>query len=151
MTEMEAQSEKVVNSLVEDAVTTFRSRVTDSYELETEFIDAICDIVVDCCTTLHDTMATAVAEAQAAASEATSARASKPARAKTEGKKTRKKSAYNMFVRSQMQTQEIQDLPHKAKMGSIAEKWKAICNDEKEVKPYKDLADEINAQNEQSA
>jgi hypothetical protein len=105
----------------------FKSLLLEQYDLEGDFVAAICGI--------FRKAAEPLAEATASPKRARSA-SNKP-------KKTRKKSAYNVFVREMMKTDEIKDLDHKQKMGAIAKLWKELGVDDRT--PYADMASEENA------
>lgn len=108
------------------AEATFKSSLLEQYDLESDFVAAICAI--------FRTAAEPLAEASAAPKRSRAA-SNKP-------KKTRKKSAYNVFVREMMKTEDIKDLDHKQKMGAIAELWKKLDTDGRT--PYTEMADEEN-------
>lgn len=107
---------------VATAVESFRKSVVEQYELDESFVDDIC--------AKFEAAVQPLAEA-AAAPKRRGGGANKP-------KKARKKSAYNVFVREMMKTDEIQNLNHKEKMGAIAEKWKTLKDDDKT--PYVEMA-----------
>lgn len=104
---------------------TFKSLILEQYDLESDFISAICVIFRKSVESLGETSG-----------------APKRRTASTKPKKARKKSAYNVFVREMMKTDEIKDLDHKQKMGAIAKLWKELGDDERT--PYTTLADEEN-------
>ena len=104
----------------------FRSLILEQYDLEPEFVSAICGI--------FSKAAGPLAEASALTKRAR-ASSSKP-------KKSRKKSAYNVFVREMMKTGDIKELDHKQKMGAIAKLWKEL--DLTDRSPYADMATEEN-------
>jgi len=115
---------------------TFRKLVLEQYDLENDFVDAICGF--------FRTAAAPLAESSAAAPKRArnSTAASKP-------RKSRRKSAYNVFVREMMKTDDIKQLDHKAKMGAIAERWKQLTDDDKQ--PYTTMANAENESVEESA
>lgn len=104
------------------AVETFRKSVVEQYELDDSFVTDLC------------------AKLEAAVQPLAEAAAAPKRRGGASGKpkKARKKSAYNVFVREMMKTEKIRDLNHKAKMGAIAEEWKALKDEDKT--PYIDMA-----------
>jgi hypothetical protein len=104
----------------------FKTLLLEQYDLESDFVAAICVI-------FHKA-AEPLAESSGAPKRARSA-SNKP-------KKTRKKSAYNVFVREMMKTDEIKDLDHKQKMGAIAKLWKGLGDDDRTQ--YADMATEEN-------
>ena len=82
----------------------FRTLILNQYDLEDDFVSAICGFFRTAAETL---------------SEGTTApKRSRLISSKT--KKLRKKSAYNVYVREMMKTEDIQKLNHKDKMGAIA-------------------------------
>lgn len=107
-------ADKVAEAL-DNATAAFRDSLISSYDLDDEVVDAICDI--------FKTSASPLAAA-----------APKRSRAKSGDKKQtkRRKSAYNVYVREQMRTDEIKAVPHKEKMGQIALSWKTLSDEEKE-------------------
>lgn len=109
------------------AEASFKSSLLEQYDLESDFVTAIC--------ATFRAAAEPLAEASAAPKRSRAA-SNKP-------KKTRKKSAYNVFVREMMKTDDIKDLDHKQKMGAIAELWKKL--DAEGRTPYTEMADEENA------
>lgn len=104
----------------------FKTLLLEQYDLESDFVAAICSI--------FRKAAEPLAEA-APAKRTRGSAANKP-------KKTRKKSAYNVFVREMMKTEEIKDLDHKQKMGAIAKLWKDLGDTERT--PYADMANDEN-------
>lgn len=118
------------NERVAAAETVFRTQLLEQYDLESDFVDSICGF-----------FRSAVAPLAEAAPAPKRARggSSKPRR-------QRKKSAYNVYVREMMKTEDIQKLSHKEKMGAIAALWKDL-DDEGKV-PYTDMA---NAENTAAA
>lgn len=105
----------------------FKTSLLEQYDLESDFVAAICAIFRKAAEPLAETSTTAPKRARSA---------SKP-------KKSRKKSAYNVFVREMMKTDEIKDLDHKQKMGAIAKLWKDLSDNDRT--PYTDMANEENA------
>lgn len=101
---------------------TFRKLVLDQYELEEDFVSTVCGFFRKAAEPLAES---------AAAPKRTRAASSKP-------KKQRKKSAYNVYVREMMKTEDIQKLNHKEKMGAIATLWKSLSLDDRT--PYTDMA-----------
>lgn len=104
----------------------FKTLLLEQYDLEADFVAAICGI--------FRKAAEPLAEA-APAKRTRGNTANKP-------KKTRKKSAYNVFVREMMKTDDIKDLDHKQKMGAIAKLWKELGDTERT--PYADMANDEN-------
>lgn len=111
---------------VTKAADEFRTEVTNSYEMDSDFIDAVVAMFVKHASTLYSAPAEAPAPAKAPRKTA-----AKAATAPGEPKPTRKKSAYNVFVRQQMATEAIKLVPHKEKMGQIAACWGALTPEEK--------------------
>jgi hypothetical protein len=106
----------------------FRNLVLNQYDLEEDFVSAICGF--------FRTAAEPLAESSATP---------KRSRATTgKPKKARKKSAYNVYVREMMKTDDIQKLNHKEKMGAIASCWKELNDDDKT--PYTKMANDENAE-----
>lgn len=111
----------------------FRSLVNDNYELDAEFVDKLCEYWTQTTSPLLAITAV-VAPVQVSSAPL------KKGRGKTlvssvdetvadKPKQRRKKSAYNVYVREMMKTNDIQQLDHKHKMGAIADQWRAL-NDE---------------------
>lgn len=108
----------------------FKTLLLERYELESDFVDSICDIFSKVVEPLLETGTT-----------------SKRTRtASSKAKKPRKKSAYNVFVREMMKTDDIKELDHKQKMGAIAKLWKDL--DASSRSPYTDMANDENASSE---
>ena len=112
---------------VAEAEKKFRKLVLDSYDLDTEFVDKLGEFYTSTVTELVDGLSVPKAKRNTTG---------KP-------KTKRKKSAYNVFVREMMKTEDIQELDHKEKMSAIAKLWKAIEADEKEK--YTQMAADENA------
>lgn len=106
---------------------TFKLLLEEQYELETDFVATVCG--------LFRKAAEPLAEASAAPKR-TRAASNKP-------KKTRKKSAYNVFVREMMKSDEIKDRDHREKMGAIAKLWKDLGDEARA--PYTEMANDENA------
>lgn len=104
----------------------FKTLLLEQYDLESDFVASICGI--------FRKAAEQLAETSAAPKRARSA-SNKP-------KKTRKKSAYNVYVREMMKTDDIKDLDHKQKMGAIAKLWKELGDDDRT--PFADMANDEN-------
>lgn len=122
---------KVTDSLTK-AQDSFRTAMLETYELDQEVVEAICGLFLDSAKPLAEEVAAAAPKRARASGVSDDKKAKKP----------RKKSAYNVFVREQMKTDEIKSVPHKAKMGAIAQTWKAL-SDEDRVQ-YHTLADTEN-------
>lgn len=105
----------------------FKTLLLEQYDLESDFVASICGI--------FRKAAEQLAETSAAPKRARSA-SNKP-------KKTRKKSAYNVFVREMMKTDDIKALDHKLKMGAIAQLWKDLVEDDRT--PFADMANVENS------
>ena len=137
---------------LEQAVQSFRSEVESNYELDAEFVDALCDFFKKAALSACPTGGSApVAETKASKPRAPrKARAvvaltpvaetpvteqvSEPAAAASpeqEQKQKRKKSAYNVYVRDMMQHPDISSLNHKEKMVAIAARWKAMSDEDR--------------------
>jgi len=114
-----------VAEAVQKAQEAFRTEVTETYELDEEFVDSLVEMF-----TKHSTPLTEVAPKRSRASKASG------------DKPRRKKSAYNVFVREKMATDEIKTVPHKEKMSHIAALWAEVTDDEKEE--FKAKANEEN-------
>ena len=114
-----------VPASVTKASLAFREAVANQFELETDFLDTLCELYVN--TTLP-----LVAEAKTATKKA--AKEDAPAKVR----QPRKKSAYNVYVREQMKTDEIKSIDHKSKMGAIAKSWMELNDEDKKV--YTDMA-----------
>jgi hypothetical protein len=121
---------KTTSSNLSEAQQYFRKQVLESYDLEEEFIKKLCDIFSDACDKHLSCSTTTAKGATAAKSSA------KP-------KTKRKKSAYNLYVREMMKTEEIQTLDHKEKMSAIAKQWKAL--DDAAKVEYTEMASNENA------
>jgi hypothetical protein len=102
----------------------FRDLVEKQYDLESDFIDKLCEFFAVAAEKLGSGTV-------AKASKASPAAAGKP-------KQRRKKSAYNLYVREMMKTDEIQQLDHHEKMGAIARQWKSLSAEDKVE--YTDMA-----------
>jgi hypothetical protein len=102
------------------AADAFRKAVSSEYELDSDFVDTLVKMFSTCAKDL------CTVEAPVAKAPRKAAAKSAPA----EGKPTRKKSAYNVYVRQQMSTDAIKNVPHKEKMGQIAASWKALTAEE---------------------
>jgi hypothetical protein len=105
----------------------FKNLLLEAYDLEPDFVDAVCKN--------FRKAATPLAEASVATKRTRNA-SDKP-------KKTRKKSAYNVYVREMMKTPDIKDLDHKQKMGAIAKLWKELSADDRT--PYAEMANDENS------
>ena len=105
----------------------FRDSVASNFELEADFLNTITELFVKAATPLAEATKKA---ARASAEPATVAEPKVRARRKT--------SAYNVYVREQMKTAEIQAISHKEKMSAIASGWNALNDEQKKV--YADLA-----------
>ncbi len=127
---------KMTNASVTKAAETFRESVADNFELETEFLDTISELFVKAASPLAEAAAKKAARA-AAVPPASATGSSEPA-AEPKPRAPRKKSAYNVYVREQMKTSDIQGVDHKQKMGAIAARWNALSEEQKKV--YADMA-----------
>lgn len=114
---------------------TFRKLVLDQYDLEDDFVSAMCGFFRTAVEPLSEVSVTTKRPRAAASGD-------KP-------KKLRKKSAYNVYVREMMKTKDIQELDHKQKMGAIATVWKTL-NDEDKT-PYTKMANDENTENSAAA
>lgn len=117
--------------LVDQVEETFRKRMLETYDLEDAFVNDICSMVRDAVESLATT--------------ASAAPKSRARNTQSKAKKQRKKSAYNVYVREMMKTEDIQKLNHKEKMGAIAALWKQLDGEAKS--PYTDMANVENAEN----
>jgi len=117
------------NDRLAAAEASFKTMVLEQFDLESDFVDTLCS--------MFRKAADSLCEGSAAPK-----RRSAAASASSKPKKSRKKSAYNVFVREMMKTEDIRDLDHKQKMGAIAKLWKEL--DEAERAPYADLAKDEN-------
>jgi hypothetical protein len=115
-----------VPASVTKASEAFRLAVADNFELETEFLDSITELFVKHAAPL----------AKKSASPATATETAPAAEEKVRA--PRKKSAYNVYVREQMKTADIQGVDHKQKMGAIAARWNSLTEEQKKV--YADMA-----------
>jgi hypothetical protein len=115
----------------------FRESVAANFELEADFLNTITELFVKAATPLVDVNATATASA----STKKTTRNAQQTEAKP--RTPRKKSAYNVYVREQMKTADIQGVDHKQKMGAIAARWNALTEEQKKV--YTDMASNENA------
>lgn len=111
----------------------FRSLIVDNYEMDGEFVDKVCEFWTQTVTSLLETVpvaATTVSVAatpkkrttktnSAATTDSTLVESDKP-------KQRRKKSAYNVYVREMMKTDDIQQLDHRQKMRAIADQWRTL-------------------------
>jgi hypothetical protein len=111
----------------------FRDSVASNFELEADFLNTITELFVKAATPLAEATKKA---ARASAEPATVAEPKVRARRKT--------SAYNVYVREQMKTADIQGVDHKQKMGAIATRWNALTEEEKKV--YTDMANSENVE-----
>lgn len=114
------------------AAENFRETMVSEFELEADFVDTVVGMFTTC--------ASPLCEAAPAAAKTTR----KPKAASDEAKPKRKKSAYNVFVREQMSSEEIKAVPHKEKMGRIAGMWAGLSPEDKEA--FKAKADSENAE-----
>lgn len=130
-----------MSAAVTKASEDFRQEVTNSYEMDDIFIDAVVAMFVK-----HASGLCAPVEAPAAKAPR---KAAKAAAAPGEPKTSRKKSAYNVYVRQQMSTAEIKGVPHKEKMGKIAQSWAALSEEEKAE--YKEMARQENESQPETA
>jgi hypothetical protein len=106
---------------------TFRKLVLDQYDLEDDFVNNICGY--------FRTAAEPLLEGTGTSKRGARSGTSRP-------KKQRKKSAYNVYVREMMKTEDIQKLNHKEKMGAIAALWKGLSDPDRT--PYASMADTEN-------
>ena len=106
------------SSNLSEAQQYFRKQVLDLYDLEDDFIKKLCDAFSDACEK-HLSSSNGVGKSANAA------------KVSTKNKTKRKKSAYNLYVREMMKTEEIQSLDHKDKMCAIAKQWKSISEVDK--------------------
>ncbi len=111
----------------------FRAQVLESYDLEEDFIKKLCDIF----------SATCDKHLSCSTTSTTSAKGATVAKSSTKPKTKRKKSAYNLYVREMMKTEEIQTLDHKEKMSAIAKQWKSL--DDTAKVEYTEMANSENA------
>ncbi len=111
----------------------FRESVAANFELEADFLATITELFIKA--------ATPLAEATATTSSKKASRAEQQSEAKP--RVPRKKSAYNVYVREQMKTSDIQGVDHKQKMGAIAARWNSLTEEQKKV--YADMASNENA------
>ena len=118
------------SSNLSEAQQYFRKQVLDSYDLEDDFIKKLCDIFNDACEK-HLNSSTGGGK---------SAATTKPP---TKPKTKRKKSAYNLYVREMMKTDDVQKLDHKDKMCAIAKQWKSI--DDTDKARYVEMANSENS------
>ena len=118
-------SDKNTEKLAE-AEQLFRKLVLESYDLEEDFVNVLCEYWRKSVESVVETLT--VPKRSRAAS-------GKP-------KQRRKKSAYNVYVREMMKTPEIQELDHRMKMSAIAAEWKKLTVDAKTQ--YTDMANEEN-------
>jgi hypothetical protein len=136
---------------LEQAVQSFRSEVESNYELDAEFVDALCDFfkkaALSACPTggsapAAETKASkpraprkakAVVAPTPVAETPVTEQVSEPAAAspEQEQKQKRKKSAYNVYVREMMQHPDISSLNHKEKMVAIAARWKGMSDEDR--------------------
>jgi hypothetical protein len=120
----------VTPSNVTKASLVFRAAVADQFELEPEFLDTVCELFVKAALPL--TESTTVASKKAAAPRDEVVKVRQP----------RKKSAYNVYVREQMKTDDIKSIDHKSKMAAIAKSWKELSEEDKAR--YTSLANDEN-------
>lgn len=113
-----------VTQVLEAATEAFRSEVSESYDIDSEVISALCEMFAK-----HAKGLTELAPKRARG-------------VKTTEKKQRKKSGYNIFVREMMQDPEIVTVPHKEKMQAIAARWKELSDEDKQ--PYNATASSEN-------
>ena len=118
----------VVPVTVTKAGQAFRASIAEEYELESDFLDNMERLFVKAATPLASVAEAAGKKAARAAKDAAPAKVRAP----------RKKSAYNVYVREQMKTSEIQAISHKEKMSAIASGWNGLNDEQKKV--YADLA-----------
>lgn len=111
----------------------FRAQIVAQYELDADFVNAVCGFFR---TSAEPLLEGGVAPKRARATATATATADASSAAKP--KKSRKKSAYNVFVREMMKSADVQKLDHKEKMGAIAALWKGLGDDSKVQ--YTDLA-----------
>jgi hypothetical protein len=119
-----------VSASLQTASEVFRASIAEEYDLESDFLDAMTRLFVKAATPL-------VSES----TQTAGGKAGKPTKAVREPAKPRaprKKSAYNVYVREQMKTTEIQAIDHKEKMSAIAAGWNALTDEQKKV--YADMA-----------
>jgi hypothetical protein len=105
----------------------FRAQILAQYDLEADFVSVVCGF--------FRTSAEPLLEGGVAPKRT---RAGADASVVAKPKKSRKKSAYNVFVREMMKSADVQKLDHKEKMGAIAALWKGLGEDSKVQ--YTDLA-----------
>ena len=109
----------MANNFSEKVTEQFRNLVTSTYDLEDSIVDQLCTFVSDAITRVG------VPSGRGRARKQTTTR--------------RKKSGYNVFVRTMMsQDEEIKKLNHKEKMAAIGARWKDLDADGKGE--YNDLA-----------
>ena len=113
----------------------FRKLVLEQYDLEDDFVNTICGYFRTAAEPLLEGAPVSKRGARAGG-------ASRP-------KKQRKKSAYNVYVREMMKTDDIQKLNHKEKMGAIAALWKGLSDTDRS--PYADMAETENTDSSESA
>lgn len=121
------------NDRLTAAETSFKTMLLDQFDLEADFVATLCGMF---CKAAEPLVEASAAPKRRTAAATSGSDATKP-------KKTRKKSAYNVFVREMMKTDSIKDLDHKQKMGAIAQLWKGLPSDERVQ--YSDLATEENS------
>ncbi len=127
-----------VHVTVTKAAAAFRASIAEEYELESDFLDTMERLFVKAATPLASVTEAADKKTVRAAKDAAPAKTRAP----------RKKSAYNVYVREQMKTAEIQAISHKEKMSAIASGWNALTDDQKKV--YADLANGENVETEET-
>jgi hypothetical protein len=135
-------------SNLDTATATFRSNVETEYELDQEVVDQLCVFFKTNAASLSGSASSGAAapaaggKAKVTKKPAAKKTAEKAAPAADDTKSVRKKSAYNVFVRTMMQDDSVKALEHKDKMSAIATLWKAL-NEEGKAK-YTKLAAELN-------
>ena len=131
-------------SNLDTATATFRSNVETEYELDQEVVDQLCVFFKTNAASLSGAAAAPAAGGKVKVTKKPAAKktAEKAAPAADDTKSVRKKSAYNVFVRTMMQDDSVKALEHKDKMSAIATLWKAL-NEEGKAK-YTKLAAELN-------
>lgn len=117
----------------------FRKELLDSFELDSELVEQFTDIF-----SRHAESLTSIGVAHSGSSdepsesEQVTEHVHEPVQ-----KRVRKRSAYNVYVREQMQTEEIKAVPHKERMRHIAGLWKNVSEEDRSG--YKSKADEENS------
>jgi hypothetical protein len=127
------------------AAASFRAALSNDYELENDFLDAMENLfMVSARPLLTESSAIQTGGTPAPKRRTKKVQTTASGASDDSVKDPRRKSAYNMYVKEQMNTDDVKGIDHKKKMAHIATTWRAL--DEAGKKVYIDMAAAVNAQ-----